>query len=155
MKKRIITAAVLVPILMIVLYALPKVVAAIVVSLLSAIAAYELLYRTELVKHVRLVAYSVLIAALELFFLGECNRSGSDSGFLWPAVYGDDDLPDEASDRKGRSLHFRRTVCAISVFQSDSCFDSGRWQICDFDSLCAGIPFGYRCVLYWLPVWQA
>ena len=63
MKKRIITAAVLVPILMIVLYALPKVVAAIVVSLLSAIAAYELLYRTELVKHVRLVAYSVLIAA--------------------------------------------------------------------------------------------
>ena len=63
MKKRIITAAVLVPILMIVLYALPKVVAAIVVSLLSAIAAYELLSRTELVKHVRLVAYSVLIAA--------------------------------------------------------------------------------------------
>lgn len=63
MKKRIMTAAVLVPILMVVLYALPKAVAVVVVSLLSAIAAYELLYRTELVKHVRLVAYSVLTAA--------------------------------------------------------------------------------------------
>ena len=64
MKKRIITAAILVPILLIVLYALPKVVAAVLVSLLCGIAAYELLYRTGLVRHIRLTAYSVLFAAL-------------------------------------------------------------------------------------------
>ena len=62
MKKRIITAAVLVPILLIVLYALPKSVAAVIVSLLCGIGAHELLYRTGLVRHVRLVAYSVAAA---------------------------------------------------------------------------------------------
>ena len=63
MKKRIIAAAVLVPVLLVVLYALPKLVAAIVLSLLCGIGAYELLYRTGLVKHLRLVVYSVLAAA--------------------------------------------------------------------------------------------
>ena len=64
MKKRILSAAVLVPLLLIVLYALPKIVAVIVVSLLSAIAAYELLYNTGFVRHTRLVVYAMVFAAL-------------------------------------------------------------------------------------------
>lgn len=64
MKKRMIAAAVLVPVLLLLLYAVPKVVTVMVVGLLCGIAAYELLYRTGLVRHVRLVAYSVLFAAL-------------------------------------------------------------------------------------------
>ena len=74
MKKRILAAAVLVPVLLIVLYALPKVVAAVVVSLICGIGAYELLYRTGLVKHLRLVIYSVVFAAavplVDFFGLG-------------------------------------------------------------------------------------
>lgn len=64
MKKRIISAAVLVPLLFIVLYALPKIVAVVLVSLLSAISAYELLYNTGFVKHGRLLIYSMVFAAL-------------------------------------------------------------------------------------------
>ncbi len=64
MKKRILTAAVLVPLLLVMLYAVPKIVTVLVVSALCAIAAYELLYRTGLVRHVRMVAYSMVFAAL-------------------------------------------------------------------------------------------
>ena len=74
MKKRILAAAVLVPILLLVLYALPKVVAAVLVSLICGIGAYELLYRTGLVRHLRLVIYSVVFAAavplVDFFGLG-------------------------------------------------------------------------------------
>ena len=63
MKTRIITAAVLVPILFLLVLVAPKIVAAIVFSMLHAIAAYELLYRTRLVRHVRLVVYSCIMAA--------------------------------------------------------------------------------------------
>ena len=64
MKKRILSAVVLVPLLLIVLYVLPKIVAVVVVSLLSAIAAYELLFNTGFVRHMRLVIYSMVFAAL-------------------------------------------------------------------------------------------
>lgn len=64
MKKRILSAVVLVPILLLVLYALPKIVAVILVSLLSAIAAYELLYNTGFVRHIRLVVYAMVFSAL-------------------------------------------------------------------------------------------
>ena len=64
MKKRILSAVVLVPVLLVVLYALPKIVAVILVSLLSAIAAYELLNNTGFVKHSRLLIYSMVFAAL-------------------------------------------------------------------------------------------
>ena len=63
MKKRIIAAAVLVPVMILVLYALPKWVAAAVVSFLCAVGAYELLYRTGLVRHLRMVVYSAALAA--------------------------------------------------------------------------------------------
>ncbi len=64
MKKRILTAAILIPFLLLTLYALPKIVAVIVVSMLCAIASYELLYSTGLVRHRRLVLYSMVFAAL-------------------------------------------------------------------------------------------
>lgn len=64
MKMRVITAAVLVPLLLLVLYAAPKIVAAILFSLLCALAAIELLYNTGLVKHFRLVIYTMVTAAL-------------------------------------------------------------------------------------------
>ncbi len=64
MKKRVITAAVLVPILLTMLFALPKVVTVVVVSLACAVAAYELLAGTGLVNHTRIVLYSMIIAAL-------------------------------------------------------------------------------------------
>lgn len=62
MKTRIISAAVLLPVLFLVIWVLPKVVCAILIGLLAAIAAYELLYRTGLLRHVRLVAYCVVAA---------------------------------------------------------------------------------------------
>ncbi len=62
MKTRIIAAAVLVPVLFIIVLAAPVEAAAVVLGLLLAIAAYELLYRTGLVIHSRLVLYSACMA---------------------------------------------------------------------------------------------
>ena len=64
MKTRLISAAVLLPVLFLVIWVLPKIVAAILIGAMAAIAAYELLYRTGLVRHVRLVAYSMAAAFL-------------------------------------------------------------------------------------------
>lgn len=63
MKKRIISAAILVPILFLLALAAPVIAASLVMSALMAIAAYELLYRTGLVKRPRLVIYSCIMAA--------------------------------------------------------------------------------------------
>lgn len=62
MKKRIIAAVILIPVLLVVVLALPKIVGAIVFSLMLAVAAYEMLYRTGAVRHMRLVLYSVGMA---------------------------------------------------------------------------------------------
>ena len=62
MKTRIIAAAVLVPVLFLVVLAAPEIVAAVVLGVLLAIASYELLYRTGLVTHPRLVVYSSVMA---------------------------------------------------------------------------------------------
>ena len=62
MKMRLIAAAVLLPILLLIVLVAPKIVAALVFGLLLAIGAYELLYRTHLVTHVRLVFYSACMA---------------------------------------------------------------------------------------------
>lgn len=62
MKKRVIAAAVLIPVALVVILALPKIVAAILVSLMLAVAAYEMLYRTGAVRHPRLVLYSAGMA---------------------------------------------------------------------------------------------
>ncbi|MBO5892118.1 MAG: phosphatidate cytidylyltransferase [Oscillospiraceae bacterium] len=62
MRKRIITAVVLVPLLLAILLVAPKIMTAILVSCMSALAVYELLYGTGLVRHLRLVAYSSIVA---------------------------------------------------------------------------------------------
>ena len=62
MKTRVISAAILVPILLLLTLVVPEIVAAVVLGILLAIAAYELLYRTGLLLHPRLVIYSALMA---------------------------------------------------------------------------------------------
>jgi phosphatidate cytidylyltransferase len=64
MKVRIIAAVALLPLLLVVLIALPAVFTAILVGLLCAVAAYELLMKTGLVKEKRLVAYTAVMAFL-------------------------------------------------------------------------------------------
>jgi len=62
MKTRILAAAVLVPILFLIVLVAPEEVAAVVMGILLAIASYELLYRTGLVRRPRLVIYSSIMA---------------------------------------------------------------------------------------------
>ena len=64
MRTRLITAAVLIPVLLIVIWALPKIVAAVLIGAMAAIAAYELLYRTGMVRHMRLNIYCMAAAFL-------------------------------------------------------------------------------------------
>lgn len=63
MKTRILAAAVLIPALLLLVLVAPKWAAAIVFALMLGIAAYELLFRTGLVKHPRMVLYSCVMAA--------------------------------------------------------------------------------------------
>ena len=62
MKTRVITAAVLIPVLLLLLMVAPTIVTAIVWGLLLAIAAYELLYCTGLVQESRLVVHAAVMA---------------------------------------------------------------------------------------------
>ena len=62
MKTRILAAAVLVPVLFLIVLVAPVSAAAAILGILLAIASYELLYRTGLVKHSRLVIYSSIMA---------------------------------------------------------------------------------------------
>lgn len=62
MKTRIIAAAVLLPILALIVLVAPKIVAAIVLGLLLALGEYELLYCTGLIRHIRMLIYCMLMA---------------------------------------------------------------------------------------------
>ena len=62
MKTRIIAAAVLIPVLLVLVLAAPKIAAAIVFGLMMAIGSYELLWCTRLVQHGRLVIYAAIMA---------------------------------------------------------------------------------------------
>lgn len=62
MKQRVIAALVLVPVLLILILAAPKILAAIVWGLLMMVGVYELLYSTGLVRHPRMVLYSAVMA---------------------------------------------------------------------------------------------
>ena len=64
MKVRILAALALIPLLFAVVFAAPKILLAIVIGILCAIASYELLAVTGLVKNVRLVAYTSVVAFL-------------------------------------------------------------------------------------------
>ena len=62
MKTRIITAAIAIPLLLVVLMVLDKAIAAVVWGLIMGIAAYELLFGTGLIREPRLVIYSCVMA---------------------------------------------------------------------------------------------
>ena len=64
MKTRILAAVVLLPLLLIVVLVLPKIFTAIVFGAAAALAAFELLYQTEFVRHTRLLIYSAVAAFL-------------------------------------------------------------------------------------------
>ncbi len=64
MKKRIIAAAVALPALLIVLLVLPQIATAILFAVICAVAAWELMCVTGLVRHLRLFIYSAIIAAV-------------------------------------------------------------------------------------------
>ena len=64
MKMRLIVAAVLLPLLLVLLLALPVVVTALAVGIVCALATYELLWGTQLVKDVRLAVYTAMVAFL-------------------------------------------------------------------------------------------
>lgn len=62
MKTRILAAAVLLPVLFILVLVAPEEIAAVVFGLLMAIGAYELLYRTRLIRRSRMVLYCAVAA---------------------------------------------------------------------------------------------
>ena len=62
MKTRIIVAAVLLPLLLLVVLAAPKIFTAILFGAMTAIAAYELLHSTGLMTHTRLCIYAMVRA---------------------------------------------------------------------------------------------
>lgn len=62
MKTRVIAAIVMIALLLVIVLALPKIVGMVVFSLMIAVAAYELLYKTGMVRHKRLVIYSAVMA---------------------------------------------------------------------------------------------
>ena len=62
MKTRIIAAVALLPLLLLIVLAAPKIFTAILFGAMAAIAAYELLNGTGLVKHSRLCVYSMVMA---------------------------------------------------------------------------------------------
>ena len=64
MLKRTIVGLVLIPLLLVVALWAPKIVATLVIALFSAIAAYELLFGTKLVREPRLLLYTMVTAFL-------------------------------------------------------------------------------------------
>lgn len=85
MKTRILAAVVLVPLLLIVVLALPKIVTAVLFGLMCAIAAYELMQGTGMVKHPRLVIYAMVSGLL----VGVWSGIGAPYswGVLWVLVF--------------------------------------------------------------------
>ena len=79
MKIRILTAAVLVPFLLLTLFVLPIWVMTVVLSLICALGVYELLFSTGLVRHTRLLIYSAITAVVVPFW---CYFDGNEHFML-------------------------------------------------------------------------
>jgi phosphatidate cytidylyltransferase len=77
MKTRIVTALILIPLLFIVVLSLPEIVSTVILGLFTAVASYELLTVTGLVKHVRLNIYAAVMAVLV------CLWSHYDMNYAW------------------------------------------------------------------------
>ena len=76
MKTRVITAAVGIPVLLLILLVVNKIVAAIVWAALMAVATYELLYSTGLIRESRLIVYACVMAvAVTMWSYFEANHA--------------------------------------------------------------------------------
>ena len=64
MKSRLLVAAIGVPFVVLVIVWLPKLVLAILMAVMGAIAVYELLHATRLLTHARILLYTAVLAAL-------------------------------------------------------------------------------------------
>ena len=83
MKTRTLAAVALLPVLLLIVLLAPKWVAALCVGIMAAIGAYELLCGTKLVKHPRLIVYSMLLAALvPVWSYFGCNGTAALLGML-------------------------------------------------------------------------
>ena len=82
MKTRIISATVLIPLLVLVVTVLDEIVAAALMAIIMAVGTYELLFRTRLVRHPRLVVYSCAMA----FFLAVWSYLGAIDAYLLLAI---------------------------------------------------------------------
>lgn len=80
MKTRIIAALALLPVLLVIVLALPTIVTAILFGLMASIAAYELLWGTGYVKHPRLLAYAMIMAFLTALW------SGMGCSYVWAVL---------------------------------------------------------------------
>ena len=83
MKTRLITAGVLIPLLLVVVLWMPEIVTAVILGAIVAIAAYELMFVTNLVKHTRLVIYAMVMAfAVTIWSFFGMNESVGTLGLL-------------------------------------------------------------------------
>ena len=83
MIKRIVASVILLPLLLLVLLAAHKICTAFLFAALAAIAAFELLWSTGLVKEIRLVVYTVVIAALvPIWSHFGCDQTLAQAGIL-------------------------------------------------------------------------
>ena len=78
MKTRLLSAGIGVPVLLLLLLVAPEIAAAVVFGVLLAVGVYEFLYRTGLVRRIRMVIYSALAA----FLLSIWSYYGGISSFL-------------------------------------------------------------------------
>ena len=77
MKTRILTAALLLPAFLIIVLLLPSVFTAILFGLMTAVAAFEMLWGTGYLKHPRLIAYAAVMALLVSIW------SGFGANYVW------------------------------------------------------------------------
>ena len=82
MKTRILSAAVLLPAFLVIVLVLPAWATAVLFGAASALAAYELLHGTGLVKNLRLVAYAMVMAVLVSFWSLRKNPNLATLGVL-------------------------------------------------------------------------
>ena len=135
MLTRVLVGVGLLPIMLFVLLVAPTVVAAIAISVLCGIAAYEMIRGTKLIKQPRMQLYTIVFAALVPFwsYLG-CNRAAALLGvtLLFVALFGEAML-------SGLKISFTRIcVCIFAAliipFMFSSllnilCMEHGRFYI--------------------------
>ena len=84
MKTRVLSAVALLPLLLVIVLVLPAWATAALFGAAAAVAAYELLYRTGMVKNLRLVVYAMVMAVLVSFWSLRQDPNLAHLGGCWP-----------------------------------------------------------------------